>query len=80
MFASWKSDKVKALYEAVQNALLTGASTGKIIQWSAGDTSVEKSHDFALTPQNIAAINEEYGRRFGFARPRYRRAQMRFAD
>jgi hypothetical protein len=77
VFDTWKNDKFKALYEAVQSGVLAGKT---IVKWNAGDTGVEKEVQFALTPENIAAVNAEYRLRFPsqVGRPRRRVAVAQF--
>ena len=78
MFDTWKNDKFRLLYDAVQAGVIAGT---RVIKWNAGDTGVEKLAQFTLTTGNIAAVNAEFRHRFPdeCGRARNRRTRAVFA-
>lgn len=79
MFSTWKDDKFKKLYEAVQEAITSNAGRA-IVKWNAGDTGVEKEQVIPLTPNYIAAVNAEYEVRWpGTGRRRTTRTKVAFS-
>lgn len=77
MFNTWKNDKFKSLYDAVQNAVTAGTT---IVKWTAGDTGAEEQM-ITLTPNYIAAVNAEFEARWprDVGRPLARRTRVTFS-
>ena len=71
MFDTWTDERFRALYDAVQAAVIAGS---QVIEWQAGETSAKKE-TVTLTNSYISAVNAEFRARFPSEVGRTRRSR-----